>query len=148
MKAPGKKLGQPYTIRGMLDVNETNRRIQLFDGRFDTAFRVESFSVMANNPLLTHEFFVVVSTDELAVVNQCDFADNAQIAWATWNAPSGYTPSHVNFIDPDNLVVEDLYLTNLGSTDATFINYIITMQKYEISEWKGALSMVRNRSQG
>ena len=143
-----KKLGDLYTVRGIMPVNVGNRKIQLFDGRFDTGYRVESIRIMASLPLLTHEFHFILSTDELVDAVTIDFAQNTQIGWAVWNTPSGYIGQHEHWVDPDNLVVEDLFISNRGSSDGSFINYMITMQKYDISEWQGALAMVRNRGQG
>jgi hypothetical protein len=142
-----KKIGNLYTIRGQVPVNTVNHRIQLFDGRFDTAFRIVSFAIAGGAPLENNEFQGVLATDEMSVATSFDWSDNIEIAWAVWNAPNVYSGPEVSFIDPDNLVVEDLYFTNRGGTDDTFLNYLVTMQKYDISDWQGALSMVRNRSQ-
>ena len=45
------------------------------------------------------------------------------------------------------MVVEDLYIYVREGGGAAGINYYIEMEKYDITEWQGALSMVRNRSQ-
>ena len=73
---------------------------------------------------------------------------NTQIAWGFGgnNNTTSATFSNFSIIDPDNLIIQDLYLigANAGSGE---INYIITLEKYEFTEWKGALGMVRNKSQ-
>lgn len=142
-----KKLGSLYTVRGQVPVNTVNHRIQLFDGRFDTAFRIVEFSIADASPLSNNEFQGVVATDEMSVATSFDWSDNIEIAWALWHAPTAGSGPKVSWVDPDNLVVQDLYLTNRGGTDNTNLNYMIRLQKYDISEWRGALSMVRNRSQ-
>lgn len=142
-----KKVGSLYTIRGQVPVNTVNHRIQLFDGRFDTAFRVVEFAIVSSAPLEHQEFQGVLATDEMTTATSFDWSDNIEIAWAFWNAPNLYSGPDGAWVDPDNLVVEDLYFTNRGSTDDTFLNYMVTMQKFDISDWQGALSMVRNRSQ-
>ena len=44
------------------------------------------------------------------------------------------------------MVIEDLYIwANNAANDP--INYLIKMEKYDITDWQGALTMVRNRSQ-
>ena len=51
-------------------------------------------------------------------------------------------------IDPDNLVVEDLYVYVRSATDDIPINYLVKLEKYEITDWQGALAMARDRAQG
>ena len=142
-----KKLGDRYTCRGKLPVNIPNTRLILFDGRFNTGWRIESLAVVNSTPLTGPEFQLIVSTEELTDTVTVDWGNQVQIALATWNAPStGASPE--GWVDPDNLVIQDLFLSTRGSEDNTFLNYMITMQKYDISDWRGALAMVRNRSQG
>ena len=50
-------------------------------------------------------------------------------------------------IDEDNLIIQDLYIGAYSYSDAEQFNYLIKLDKYEISDWQGALAMVRNRSQ-
>lgn len=142
-----KKIGELYTIRGIIPVNYPNVKVRLFDGRFDTGFRVVSLEICSSLPLTSDEFSVIVSTDPLTDAVTFDWSENTQIAWASWNAPTATSPND-SWIDPDNLVVEDLFISNRGGTDDRFVNYMIQMQKYDFSEWRGALAMVRNRSQG
>ena len=55
-------------------------------------------------------------------------------------------PFHL--IDPDNLVVEYLFIRAVDQQgNDVSCNYFISMEKYDITEWQGALAMVRNRSQ-
>ena len=54
-----------------------------------------------------------------------------------------------SIVDPDNLVVEDLYVYgHTTGTQADAINYLVRMEKYEITDWQGALAMARDRAQG
>ena len=50
-------------------------------------------------------------------------------------------------MDPDNLIVQDVYVQALSAAEENS-NYFMRFEKYDISEWKGALAMVRNQSQG
>jgi hypothetical protein len=142
-----KKIGDVYTARGQVPVNEVNFKIQLFDGSFDTAFRIIGFTIVDGAPLNNNEFMGVLSTEPQTVATSFDFSHQTEIAWALWNAPNVYSGPLETWVDPDNLVVEDLYFSNRGGSDNTFLNYMITMQKYQITDWRGGLAMVRNRSQ-
>lgn len=143
-----KKLGDKYTMRGSLAVNVGNIEVQLFDGRFDTAYRIETLQIIAGTPTEGNEFTLIVSTEPQADITTFDFSDQTQVAWATFYTPIAVRWGETMIVDPNNLIVQDLFLSLRGSADDTFCNYIMTLQKYEISEWKGALTMVRNRSQG
>lgn len=142
-----KKLGNQFTMKGQIAVNEGNIRLNLFDGRFDTGHRIEKFEIVASTPLESVEFQMILSTEELTDITSFQYADNTQFGWAIWGAPLSTRFSQWSQIDPDNLVIEDLFLSCRGGTDDTFVNYMITMQKYKVSDWTGALAMVRNRSQ-
>jgi len=80
--------------------------------------------------------------------NIFNFADNAQIGWASSETDTALgTGGYQSIVDPNNLVVEDLYIwANDAANDS--INYMITFDKYDITDWQGALAIVRNKSQG
>jgi len=143
-----KKIGE-YTARGQLEPSTLNFRIALFDGRFDTAYRLTAFEVSTDNPSQSaSDASIIVTTEPNMTANNWDWADNTQIAWGLYLSQGGDTGTFPrSFIDPDNLIVEDLFLSAFVA-DGRKGNYMITMEKYDISEWRGALAMVRNKSQG
>ncbi len=155
-----KKIGD-YTIRGSVTTDREAHRLILFDGKFDTGYKVTSMTIFPSD--LDDGTFrsvsVKLASDELnltvspAETFNCD--SNSEIAWAQFqydNSPASnpyyFGPSV--FLDPDNFTIEDLYLyPSENSADASIkVNYIITLEKYDVTDWKGALTMVRNRSQG
>ncbi len=143
-----KKIGE-YTCKGQGVIN-TTERIVLFDGRFDTAYRVTKFVVTPANPYGNYDAFGLLSVnDESAGTgNEWDWDTNDQIAWSAWGASAtGAADTSHSFVDPDNLVVEDLFIHFGVGTDNQDVNYMIHLEKYSISDWQGALAMVRNRSQ-
>ena len=148
-----KKIGEPLTVRGRLDpaaeAND-NFRISLFDGRFDTAYKVTRFEITPHSigDPNGDVFVAKLCTESLATQNWF-WEDNREIAWSIGsyhlggNLPFGFQ----SWIDPENLIVEDLFIVANSGFEGS-VNYIIEMQKYNITEWKGALAMVRNKSQG
>ena len=50
------------------------------------------------------------------------------------------------FNGQDTIVVEDLFIDATGDSGEV-INYYIEMEKVSISDWEGALAMVRNSNQ-
>jgi len=143
---------EEYTTRGQ--ISEGNEiRIQLFDGRFDTAYKVVDLRICsADLGSSADDCAVRLSTESIGPMpssgeSMINFADNRQIAWCGLSGQSNAFADVSPIIDPDNLIVEDLYISGQhGSTHP--INYIIYLEKYDISEWRGALAMVRNKSQG
>ena len=150
-----KKIGE-YTARGQVSEDLTEQgipdKITLFDGRFDTGYRVTDFKIWTSNVLAGTAAAAKLSTSGTSSTARADFfrADkNDQIAWAvtemtTDGGPSGGFADAI--VDFDNLVIEDLYVYVRCETHETPINYMITMEKYEITDWKGALAMARDRA--
>ena len=147
-----KKIGE-YTVRGQFtSLDGAGRKIQLFDGRFDTAYKVVKFWVSAQDPTdnLNDCVGSLATEPNMSIAGAWDWSDNREIAWASSNGSTGTmaTPEG-GLIDPDNLIVEDLYVygryDNSGETDP--INYMVVMEKYDISSARGALAMVRNNAQ-
>ena len=144
-----KKISE-YTTRGQIG-DTTVERIMLFDGRFDTAFRVTKFVVWGTDPSETaSEVSAKLMTEDLGVPtapNIFNADDNREIGWASHEIDNSLgTGNDFTVIDRDNLIVEDLFIwANNAANDP--INYLIEMEKYDISDWQGALAMVRNRSQ-
>ena len=147
-----KKIGE-YTTRGQITSDDSAmNRIQLFDGRFDTGFRVVFFevSMKVRSSTSVESVSAKLSTELLADNTIWNWDDNREIGWALAgadaNALAVSTPQTI--IDPDNLIVEDLYIGAYSYANAEEINYMLILEKYDITDWQGALAMVRNRSQG
>jgi len=140
-----KKIGE-YTVRGRLTAQET-ARITLFDGRFDTAYKVIDFKISPASMTSGEDAFMYIATKEgIGSVNgqTWDWSNNVEIAWAIQGSNSTNNFDQVKIIDLDNLIVEDLFVTN---SNVGIANYMITMEKYDITTARGALAMVRNNSQ-
>ena len=145
-----KKIGE-YTARGQL-LEGTVIKIILFDGQFDTAYKVTKFEIWAGDiSSSSNDVAAKLSTVNVGAMpssgDMMNAADNREIAWSAAQAGTAAFNNLASIVDPDNLVVEDLYVTGQsGGTDIQ-INYLITMEKYDITDSLGALAMVRNRSQ-
>ncbi len=140
-----KKIGE-YTTRGVLD-SETTKRLSLFDGRFDTGYKVVEFMIVSQDLAAGDDCYGTLFTDkDGSGSNKWLFNDNSQIAWAATNASTGASYAPFSLVDPDNLVVEDLFI-RAKETGGSKVNYFIRMHKYDITDWQGALAMVRSKSQ-
>ncbi len=152
-----KKIGE-YTVRGLLSEDESEtmpyqRKITLFDGRFDTGYRVTEFHIWGSSWNTSSQPDVVgkLATEAGLTTTASGFlnaGDNREIAWAGGNGGLDTGGTTFSIVDPDNMIIEDLHVYVRGNVDTTDVNYLIKMEKYDISDWQGALSMVRNKSQG
>lgn len=142
-----KKIGD-YTVRGSL-ADGTISKIELFDGRFDTAYRVVEFVIFPQDGLAgAADVAGVLMTENTGTPSPVWQAEsNTQIAWSsTHMAGTAAASTPFIVIDPDNLIVEDLFI-HINNTDSARSNYFIKMEKYQISDWQGALAMVRAKAQ-
>lgn len=151
-----RKIGD-YTARGTISETETlagsPQKIPLFDGKFTTGYRVTAFKVWGSDfgGLDNGEIVAKLSKNEFGTTDASNFLradDDNQIGWAgAGGAPSMFT-EQVSIIDPDNMIIEDLYVyAHTTGTAADAVNYLIEMEKYAISDWQGALGMARDRQQ-
>jgi len=152
-----KKIGT-YTARGIVNETETEagtpQKIPLFDGKFTSGYQVTKFQVWSSNIVNGAAGCVgKLSKNNLGSTAQNGFFradDDNQIAWAVSEMQSdagGLGVFDKFIIDRDNMVVEDLYVYVRAEGATTPINYLIEMDKYEINDWQGALTMARDRAQ-
>ncbi len=154
-----KKIGT-YTARGIVSEADTTagtpQLIPLFDGRFDTAYRVIKFNIWSSNYSGSSgpDCVAKLSKNDDGITADVNFMradDNNQIAWA---ASAGSTDGGLGFgengiIDPDHMIIEDLYVYGrTAAASSTALNYLIVMEKLDISSAQGALTMARDRAQG
>lgn len=150
-----KKIGE-YTCRGVHHETQSGTypsRIILFDGRFDTAWKITKFVIgptaVSDDETSTRTFVAKLATEEDLVYDDWRWDDNREVAWAacSFDANAGSPSFQPDFVvDPDNLIVEDLWLYANEYGEGS-VNYLIEMEKYKISAWRGALAMVRSKSQ-
>ena len=155
-KEPGKYIGT-FTARGSASEGDTETigpiRIRLFDGKFDTAYVVREFHVwgqnydLSTNPDVLGKLSTSPNVSDTAV-DFMDAGDSREIAWAGFTGSTDSAPFNTgSIIDPENLIVEDLWFFARGTNESTSVaNYLIVMDKYDITESLGAVSMAKDRA--
>ena len=153
------KLIGNYTVRGTMTAADdgaseaTWKKITLFDGRFDTGYRITRFVIAAEQSSSAQDCSGKLATEityttSAGLGSHWDWDDNREIAWcSTQNFTTSIREGNFELVDPDNLVIEDLYVSLVSNAGPARVNYFIQMEKYDISDDQGALAMVRNRSQ-
>lgn len=152
--------GGERTIRGKVEITSNStgftERIHLFDGSFATGFRVTRFVVGVNGANAGADCIGKLSTMSPSDPTDAfwDWSENSEIGWAAFTMDATVTPgegwaTNNSLVDRENMVIEDLYIT-VRSRDISdpYVYYYIEMEKYDLSESMGAVTMVRNRSQG
>ena len=140
----GRKVLTGQIIEGTY--NGSENRIQLFDGKFTTGYRIVSFKITPRTPVSPDLVIGKLSTVPLSTVTVWEWQDVRELAWAKWSADK-YFDEYENLRE-DNMVIEDLYISTYNSTtDQSAINYEIILDKYEFAAWDGAGILVETLSQ-
>ena len=133
-------------IRGQTTTN-TNLKIQLFDGKFTTGFKVVKFEVYENFPTTGKTMVGKLTLQPKTNYGFWIWSDDEEIAWASNNAPINTRWGDFSLVDPQNMVIEDLYLNAYSDGESIAMNYYIELEKYNFTAWDGAAQMVKNQSQ-
>jgi len=152
-----KKIGE-YVARGSIFTTETGLtdgdevRVNLFDGDYKTGYKLVEFHCVGGDAAATDVSGRVTTQAGLAsdVENFWNFGDNRQIGWSAANGATDILAYETfNLVDPENLVIEEVYVgirTPHGTTSR--INYFMRFEKYELPPFRGPLARVENMSQG
>lgn len=138
-------------VMGQIDTgtyNGSKNKIQLFDGKFTTGYRIQELRVAPKSPASTAEFVFKVSTEPKSNISEFNWDDVEEVAWATVMVPLGYGNGEQSNIRNDNMAIQDLYISAYTTSGSTLqLNYELVLEKYEFTAWDGAATMVRNQSQ-
>ena len=127
------------TLRGQLTSGET-RRILIDDGDFTHGFIVRALEISPVNPLDETNSAATSAILHIAATPQSEFdwGSPVQVAWATYNTNPVNT---LTVIDPDHVVVQELYITNLNATNP--LNYMIHIEDKMLGPARAVLQMVK-----
>jgi hypothetical protein len=150
------------TLRGTINLpargggdplNSARRNLILDDGRINVGYKVVEFKVFSNDMTggalnaFAFQCHLAMGLDITSALPSA--ADNREIAWACYNTGSGESPSYFDLVDPDHIVVRDLYLIlpAADNTIASSISYYIMLEEYEISDQEAIISIIKEESQ-
>jgi len=139
-------------LRGQITMNTYNgleNRIQLWDGKFTTGYRIVEFKIIPKSPQNQEEVLSIISTEPRSgVPSNFNLSLNQELAYATWNVPNQTEYSFWNLIVEGNMAIEDLWISCYTTGDDPLLNYYIVLEKYSMSDWEGAGVLVDNLNQG
>jgi len=133
------------TLRGKVLSGQV-KRITLFDGSFKTAYKIKSFTIAPQDITTSENVMMKIMTEETAHATGWFWAKQTEVGWAIFDRATSVSPGLYDRVDRDALIVEDLFL-DATADSGEFVNYMIELEKVNVSDYVGALAMVRNNSQ-
>jgi hypothetical protein len=134
------------TLRGQF-IEGVIKRLIVDDGRLNHGYKVVNFVVSGAPNLSAGEVYATLGLDDDTPLTW-NWGDNRQIAWASTNnaAGSGLNAPY-SVVDPDHVVIQDLFIQgNGGATDAT-INYLIELERVSLTDDQAIITLIKERSQ-
>ena len=127
------------TLRGRISA-ATTKRLIVDDGRLTHGVKVKSFSVLGTG---TGDIKATLGMSSKFPILQ-DFADNRQIAWATYS--TGVTGT-VRLLDPAHIAITDLYITGTSTLAGEEINYLVVLEPVVISDYEAIIQLTKASAQ-
>ena len=132
-----------HTLRGRVDQNATKRLI-LNDGRLNHGMVVKEFYVWTISQASGDDVDCILSLSG-TVTGEMDASDNRQIGWARETTTATTRLMSTSIIDPDHVVVQDLWISNIGTDGAS--NYLVILEAKELNDNESVLQLIKERSQ-
>ena len=132
------------TLRGQL--TDTNvKQLIVDDGRLTNGYIVREFYAWVNGA--SADGVYVVLGKEYDMVAGGDASDSRQIAWAgnAWSTGTGLTAGAFSVIDPDHVVIQDLYIRRENPADVA--NYLVVLEERTLTDDESILQLIKERSQ-
>jgi len=129
---------------------DTENKLQLFDGKFTTGYRIVSFEISPKGPTGNYEYVCKIATEIPLVLYTFEWNNITELAWAGWNISNSASSLTESWIRDDNMSVNDLYIVCYqtgASEDYEELNYKIVLEKYEFPAWDGVATLIRNKGQ-
>jgi hypothetical protein len=136
------------TLRGIAD-SGVNKRLIVDDGRLNHGYRVVRFEIFPVDVASgASDCSGVLSLDYDGTTIEWRADDNRQIAWSSTTMSTTYSLNNkTDIIDPDHVVIMDLWvLAYTNATDAR-INYLVELEPVELTNDQAILSLIKERSQ-
>lgn len=129
-----------HTLRGRVS-SESTKRLILDDGRFNHAMVVKEFYVFPIDAI--EDPRCVLAKQEEEIGTQFDAGNGNQIAWGAV-AQSNSNADWNSIIDPEHVIVRDLFIKNISLLDA---NYLVVLEAKTISDDEAILQLIKESNQ-
>ena len=136
-----------YTLRARVPAQSTTT-FQLDDGDIETGYQVVGFrlySIGSSN--IDNVFLHTTDKNQKVALYPPALTDNRQIAWgqiAGAGSTTGYGQNII--IDPNHVIVNDLYCSNNDSSAAADV--LVIIKKIKITGYENIIYQIKERAQG
>ena len=139
-------MGKIRTLRGQCNHDEVKHLI-IDDGNFNHAFKVLEFKVLSIDPRTgNQDAWGTLATNENGA-SLWDLSDSRQIGWAGQTIASSDSPEPtMALIDPDHIVVRDLYVYGQDAVGQGF-QYFIRLESVLIDDDNAIIALIKESSQ-
>lgn len=136
------------TLRGIADSGVTKRLI-VDDGRLNHGYKVVRFEVFPVDVTSgASDCSGVLSLDFDGTTQSWLADDNRQIAWSSVTMSTAFSVNNkTDIIDPDHIVIMDLWILAYTSATDARINYLIEIEPLTLSNDETILQLIKERSQ-
>ena len=141
MEADAEMRNGVHTLRGQLTLPMTAaRRAALFNGSWTRNFKVIDVQIFPSAAVNNDTLLVLHFDDN--VKTSLDASDNAQFGWATTDGLA----QDWSYVDPDHIIVNDLFISALGANPGQ-VNYVIKLEQTSTTMSQTILDEVKNKLQ-
>jgi hypothetical protein len=132
-----------HTLRGRVAAQETKRLI-VDDGQLNVGHRVVEFVVWATG-IDSSEDPECILGKASDMSSEWDASDNRQIGWAGQTTSSTSRIMGFNLLDPDNIVIQDLFIYNRADIESA--NYLVVIEPVSLTDDEAVLQLIKERGQ-
>lgn len=136
-------MNRTRTLRGTVAAGDVKQLIQA-DGNLNQGYRVLAFYAWPTTATAASDWSLVLAMDYDSV-STMDAGDNRQIGWM-FSGSSAFNFDRAGVLDPEHIVIEDLYALNTSSPSLT-LNYLVVLQEMELSDVQSVTQLIKKRSQ-
>jgi len=130
-----------HTLRGTLTLPMTQPvRKTLFNGSFTKNFKVIDIQIFPA-AIINNDAIVILHFDDV-LKTTASAKDSAQFGWANIDQLA----QDWSYVDPDHVIINDLHISAIAAAGGD-INYVIKLQRIDISLSQSILDEVKNRQQ-
>jgi len=130
-----------HTLRGTLTLPMTAPvRKTLFNGSFTKNFKVIDIQIFPS-AIINNDTIVILHFDDV-LKTVASAKDSAQFGWANIDQLA----QDWSYVDPDHVIINDLHISAIAA-GAGVINYVIKLERINISLSQSILDEVKNRQQ-
>jgi len=136
------------TLRGTVLEQNSVKQLIVDDGRLNHGYRVVSFSILSTDPTAS----TADSVGTLALTEDGArkwlLSDNRQIAWAGHTMTGSSSPdTNMSLIDPEHIVIQDLWVWGTGTTAHPGYQYFIELEAVDLTDQETIITMIKERTQ-